>query len=424
MHMFTLNKIKLSVFILLSLLAQLSYAASNPYQQGMQYFKQEKFSQAADAFRRALDSGDKRAAVYYNLAVSEYRTGNLKRAEKHFRKAAENKRFYPLSQYSLGLIYTKRDRLKTAKKYFSRVKKKDDAALYKRARRMISRIKNEPEKPASLLDDISGLLSFSLGRDDNVNRASDNSPTNVSDNFTSLYASTRLPLSTDKNIGVNASFYNIDYMNLNTDDFNILRAGIYYKTRLQDWRTKTTLSFANSNLGSTGFQKALRLDLSARQKLSRASSLRINYQYDDINSSNVLYDYLEGWRQRLRLTYKTRLNDTSIQARYRLELNSRTDTLTQSFSPTRHTLRGIVDHKLDDKWSIKGDMAYRSSDYPAIGINPGRTENRLQTAIKLRYRLQKNWDVQGMLRFTSNNTDNPIYDYSRNDFYINTSYSY
>lgn len=398
--------------------------AAGDFHRGLQYFESQQYNKAISSFQTALRSGDGRAIVYYNLAVSEYKTGDLTNAESHFRTAARDEQFYDLSQYNLGLIHTRQHDYKLAKQAFRRVRKATNPALYKRASRMIARIDNEPQQVKSILDDIHGLVSVTAGRDDNVNRAVDNSPSNISDSFTSAYLSTSIPVTEDRSFGVNASYYTINYSDLNTDDFDILRAGLFYKTRFAAWRTRTTVSYAKSDLGHNGFQDITRLEFSTKRKLADASKIRIVYQYDDIASSDIAFNYLDGWRQRLRLSYKQRFGDLNAQFRYRLELNDRRNTLTRSFSPTRHTIRGIANYSLSDDWSLRGNLAYRDSNYPDVGTNPDRNENRTRAAIKLRFSPDKRWFVEISYRHTENDSDNAQFDYNRDDVHLSMAYTY
>ncbi len=414
-----------SMLLSLSLLsATLTFADNSYFQAGVAYFKQNRFAEAVQQFNRALDSGDATATVHYNLAVSYYKLGQLEEAQKHFRQAARDKKFYSLSAYSQGLIETRRDRLQTAIRYFEKVEK--DSPLKSRAKRMIRRIKEEiAHSQKTYSDYIRSNIDLSLGNDSNVNRASDNSPSNVSDSYSSLYASVSLPLGKhNTDIGFGASYYNINYSTLNTEDYSSIRANMFYKKKLGDWKTRSTLSLSSSDLGSLNLQNTTRLTLQGSKHLSRDSSIKLDYQFDNIRSGDMQYDYLQGSRQRLRATYRTRLDALRIDTRYRLELNNRDDLANQSFSPTRHTLRAITSYRINPKLSTALDLAWRNSDYPARGTNAGRTEQRLRVAARLQYRFNRYWSVEGLARQTRNDSSNPLYDYSRSDIYMGINFRY
>ena len=411
-------------FTLALFFSSLAQADSKAFQTGIEFFKQNRYAQAIEQFDRALQQGDQRAAVHYNLAVSHYKLNKLQDAQKHFRLAARNDKFYSLSAYSQGLIEAKRDRLQTAIRYFEQVRK--DSPLYARAKRMIAKIENEfatRNKPYT--DFIDGSVNLSFGNDSNVNRANDNSPRNISDSYNSVYASISLPLGKQHTgIGFGASYFNLNYSTLNSDDFSSLRASMFYKTRLGDWKTRSTLSLSSSDLGPTALQDTTRLSVAGSKRLSRDASVKLDVQLDNIRSGDVQYDYLQGSRQRLRGAYRTRFGKLRVDARYRLELNNRDDLANQSFSPTRHTLRAISSYRFTPRLKTSLDLAWRSSDYPAKGTNPGRTEDRLRIAARMQYRFNKNWLLEGFARQTRNDSDNPLYDYNRSDVYLGVNYRY
>jgi Tfp pilus assembly protein PilF len=420
-----INTLVLSATLLLAV-SQNSHAGSTDFQLGIRHFEQKNYQQAITRFKLALAAGDTRAAVYYNLAVSEYRTGDFDDAARHFRQARNNPKLYAPSTYSLGLIATRRNQLRRAVAYFKSIRKQD-AVLYQRARNMIARIDKETSSTTSknLLDYARGSASITLGNDSNVNRASDNSPSNVGDGFISLYLSGKMPFSlSNKNLGFGASYFNIDYNDLDSDDYSSLRGSLFYKARIANWRTRSSIALAASELGSNSFQNTLRLNFDAKRKLTRTSSIRLNLQYDNIRSENAAFDYLQGSRQRLRAGYKTRFDNTTMSVRYQLELNARDDLPTQSFSPERHTLQAIVKHKLSRDWMLKGDIAYRSSDYPAVGTNLGRDEDRTRITARLVYRLDKSWSVEGMIRHTLNNSSDALFDYNRDTLLLSAAYNY
>ena len=395
---------------------------SDLFAQGTKHFNKQEYQSAAKSFQNLIDSGDRRAIVYYNLGVSEYKLEKLDLAEEHFKKISSKSEFSDPAVYNIGLIYTKRDKFKEARKWFKKVNK-TNKELYKHAKGMIKKIDNA-DNNTSVFNKARGLLSLTLGRDDNVNRVADNSPTNVNDNFYITYAAVSIPTSKKTNsLFFGASYYAINYSNLGTNDFSILRANIGYKKRLNKWKTKSSFSYATSNLGGSSYQNSIRLSFNARLRLSEKSYFKATYKFDNINSSDVTNAYLDGWKQQVRLSYKVRIDDMKMEARYKLTLNNRSDTPTESFSPTRHSIRGILSKPISELWTVGTDIAYRASDYPVIGVT-GRTENRLLTALFANYKLANNWTIETKFKHTSNDSDDLTFKYNRNEFLINTAYTF
>ena len=56
---------------------------------GIAYRKQDKYKEAAAAFRKAISTDEKYAVAYYNLAESEFRAGNLGEAQKAYDKVKQ-----------------------------------------------------------------------------------------------------------------------------------------------------------------------------------------------------------------------------------------------------------------------------------------------------------------------------------------------
>jgi tetratricopeptide (TPR) repeat protein len=56
---------------------------------GIAYRKQDKFSDASAAFRKAVSTDGKYVVAYYNLAESEFRAGNLGEAQKAYNKVKD-----------------------------------------------------------------------------------------------------------------------------------------------------------------------------------------------------------------------------------------------------------------------------------------------------------------------------------------------
>jgi len=129
----------------------------------------------------------------------------------------------------------------------------------------------------------------------------------------------------------------------------------------QSWQTNYTLDMNKIKYGGEDYQSIIKLGAEARNSLSRNERLYFRYAYEDINSDRAIFDYLEGWRQKLRAEYRLYRKQDNTRLYYELELNNRNDlTVTSgvySYSPTRHTLRGRYTSMLSREWHLIGDLS-------------------------------------------------------------------
>jgi len=126
-----------------------------------------------------------------------------------------------------------------------------------------------------------------------------------------------------------------------------------------------------------------------------------------------MYNYLEGWRKKFRVQYKARSNSNKQRYYYEHELNDRTDTVTASYSPTRHTVRGVYTDILDKQWRVSADLAFRQSSYSDVGAW-GRDDDRIKAAIYGDYRMNKTTRIRAMWAYSDNDSSLNTYDYTRN----------
>jgi hypothetical protein len=154
------------------------------------------------------------------------------------------------------------------------------------------------------------------------------------------------------------------------------------------WKTRFSTQLSKRTYGGDDYQTIMSIHTSAKQRLSGMKYLRLRYRYENIGSDNVIYNYLDGWRQQLRAEYIACSKSNGKRLYYELELNDRQDTANASYSPTRHTVRGVYAKKLDSKIRWGGDIAYRRSayNYPVTATqNRDDTRWRLAAQIDCRY---------------------------------------
>ncbi len=149
-----------------------------------------------------------------------------------------------------------------------------------------------------------------------------------------------------------------------------------------------------------------------RRRFSDGNTLSLRYRYGQLNSLDPLFDYLEGYRQRLRLGYQFKWPSDAVDLWYELELNDRQNTANLNYSPTRNTFRVRYAKKINATNKVYGELAYRHSDY-----DPTPVQDRLdkRTGYLLAYvnDVARDWQLLARWGFRSNNSTESIYSYDR-----------
>lgn len=394
-----------------------SYAADlSSFNEGMKSFKSGNYQSAVDAFEQVHQQKQIFAALYYNLASSYYKLGNYEKAKDFFQKVQQYPKMKSLAQYNLGLIARKQGNHETATSWFKTViKTSGDRKLITLSRRELSR-------SGFVYKKWTGFLSGGLGYDDNINIAPAETALGQSDNFYDLFASVNYLLKGSRKDGwiADASFYNINYFDSSNYDETQYGVGAKKYANFGQWDAQLLARLDKLSYGDDDYQTILSVHASAKRPLSNKGRLQLRYRYEDIGSDNVLYDYLEGWRQQVRAEYRYYGKGHNKRLYYELELNNRRDTVNASYSPTRHTIRGVYTLKPDRiiRWSA--DIAFRSSayDYPGMATQD-RDDTRWRLGFQMDYRLDKTMKLRGQFVHTNNESNLTQFDYKRNVFRVN-----
>lgn len=423
-------KIRLLFIVLMALTVfspALLAASQDVFEQGAKSFNQGEYAAAVKAFKKAEAQGMKSPALYYNLAGSYYKLGQYDKAEVYFNKVRQYKKMQSLAEYNLGLIALKKNDKKTAKKWFRSVSKNSkDKKLVALAENKLAGKKSR-KKPRWVDKKWSVYASGALGYDDNVNFAPLGITSEKSDSFSEITASVDYLFSGDRKTGWlgEAYFYNINYLNENLFDEYEYGAGVKKNLQLnKNWQTNYALDMSKINYGGEDYQTIIKLGAQAKNSWSRNERLYFRYSYEDIKSDKTIFDYLEGWRQKLRAEYRLYRRKDNARIYYELELNNRNDlTLTSgvySYSPTRHTLRGRYTSKLSREWHLIGDLSYRASDYP-VTTSQDRQDDRFRAAAYADYRFGKDLKLRAKIDYTDNRSSEDIFAYKRTVYSLGLS---
>lgn len=427
----TINSRRLPVLIMLLVFSLPGIAATQEaFREGTESFNQGYYSAAVEAFKKAEAQGMKSPALYYNLGSSYYKLGEYDQARQYFEKVRKYDSMKYLAEYNLGLVALKQNDTAAAEKWFSGVaiNSKDEKLVVlaeTRLKEMRSDRAAGRKEPAWVTEKWTAYLSASLGYDNNVNFAPLGITDERSDSFTELYASADYLFSGTRKTGWlgEAYFYNINYLNEDIFDEYEYGANIKRFQKLsRNWQARFSADMMKSNYSGKDYQTVTKLGAQGRNTLAKNQYLFLRYLYEDIRSDNELFDYLEGWRQRMRAEYRLYRKRDNARLYYELELNNRNDlTLTGtggvadrqfSYSPTRHTIRGQYTQILSQDWRLTGDLSYRASAYPATP-DQDRQDDRFKGVLYTDYRITPDIKLRGKIEYTDNRSTESVFTYKR-----------
>lgn len=399
-----------AVFIGLSATTFSAYGANlSAFDAGKKAFEKGNYKEAVTQFEKAQKAGERRVALYYNLGVSYYRLGDMSAAKRNFKIVAQNRGMAALGHYNLGLVARKESDRETAISEFKKVKKiSKDKKLIRLADQNLSEIYN-------YVGVWRGGLSARLGHDSNVTAAAEGTPAGAS-TFMTVGAYTDYLINGTRRDGLyftgDLSLW--DYASQNEDQ-NTLRVGLKKTTPWGKQSAYYAGYFSTSNYRGSAYQNIARLEAGTSKNLEKGANFQFRYRYDNINSLNPAYDYLQGWRQRFRAEHRMYGKDRKSRLYYEFEFNDRQD---PNFAPNRHTFRGIYGGNLSQHWQWEGDLNFRVSDYPL------RDDQRFRVSLTASRRIGDDLKFRARVRHTDNNSTDPAYSFGSNQVWAGVSYYY
>jgi len=393
----------------------MSYAVASvsetEFNAGVKYFKQQQFKVALDHFLLAQKSGMKKSSLYFNIAVSYYKLNDLRNSSIYFKHLTRDKKFRQIAFHNLGLIEEKRKNNKKSISWYKKsVSDNKDTKITRLSNIELDKLLKRKKK--NVTNKTQTYIRLAFGNDDNVTRIGSNSPTNKSDTYNEIFAFIKTALSS--NVSIKGTLYRKEYNILSTEDFGFYSASLDYLIKTKNWKILPEINMTKSTLNDKDYQNVIDFRLTGKRKLKNKSSLNFRYRYSDIESQNIFYNYLEGQRHQLRLDYKSKTNLGSLRLRYQFEANDRKNKLTKNYSPTRHTLRARLKHKLGANWDLSEELAYRTSTYGSVASFI-REDSRLRFRIDSGVNISKAWTLGVKYTYTDNDSNIASEVYSRND---------
>lgn len=282
--------------------------------------------------------------------------------------------------------------------------------------------------------DWSGVVSGSIGHDDNVTLGDDSNilASNQKDYFFDFLGTTGKYLTGNKDDGVRltGTLFNREYDT--EDDFNFLlvSGGLAYHKKLGRWHGRFGAKYGYLEFGGDPYETVLTLTGEGRHKFNRQTEFRIRYRYSDINSESRQFNNLDGDRHQLRFQGRFKQGKNRYRLSYTFETNDRNDrssgTSFSSSSPVRHTLRANAKFPLTSKWGLEFDARYRDSRYKddnvSGGVSTRRSDDRFRAKAELSYKINRKTDVYVNYIRTENDSNISQFDYDRNESSVGVNY--
>jgi tetratricopeptide (TPR) repeat protein len=382
------------------------------WDEGLAAYQRNDYTAALISFRAARDTGQAGPAVHYNIAVCEFELGDYEAARRTFEHLeTQYPELRPLANYNLGLIAVEQSELSQARRYFLAAYRgsTDDETLRVLASTMLRKI--QPPDTDGSASRWSGAFGARAAYDDNiVLRAESGIPVNTATDSSLLdaFGSVRASVLRIDGMSVEASLYDVSYLDNDDLDQTALRLGLGYDWGNQSWQGRVVLSFGHSTFGGNSYEDFTTIDAVVSRALSDAASIYLRYQYNNIEASDSAFAAIDGSQDRFELGYRWRGSITRFDATFQVEENDRTDA---GVSASRNRIRLRFRRDLSDTWHYELGGDYRASRYSKL--QPTRSEDLVTLSTGLGRRLNKGWSILGEVRFSDNSSSDPVYSYNR-----------
>lgn len=397
---------------------------------GIQYFNQGQYLKARTSLEQALStlsSADKsRTAIYYNLGSVCYRLKEYKQSRVYFNKLVGDKRLGAIAYYNLALIENRLGNKPAAIAYLQKSRRiTTDRQLIVLANRQLHQLDNKIDTgqphyrySRTVRKDWHAYFYLSPGYDSNINFA----PLDIGSGRSGRFIQ-GIGLF-DKKIAGKGSGYKTpvllftssiflsNYISTDFNDYNLFNIGLRYKLPLKQWHNVLDVNIKQSTYGHGKYQRNYSVTVYSRRYFSKGKMLRLRYRYDQINSLDSIYDYLQGYRQRLGAAYQIKWTHDYLFLWYELEFNQRRNTVRRNYSPTRNSFRLRYERKLDSSHKIYIETEYQRSDYVPTAVQD-RLDNRSMYSLAYIYDFARSWQFKAQWRFANNRSTDSLFSYKR-----------
>ena len=400
--------ISISIFLLVQ--ASIALATpSNGFDAGVQSFTEKNYQLALEHFKRAEGAGMQSAQLDYNLGSVYYRLGQYELSKRYFEKLTYDKNLGALAYYNLGLIEHKSGHDSKAIELFEKsVTSTQDTALISLAEKQINTLKGLQQKSWF------AFVSTSYGYDSNITLLSTSSASNESGFFLQTLALADWKMSGNTTEGLHTSvlFLSSDYRDSNDFDDYSFTLGTEYRDRVNDWKLAYGLEWEQSTFGGDDYLTIAGLVARAKINLSKTQEIRLRLTVEHISNRTTQFEFLDGSRMQFKAEYRLKSKTREYRFEYEQEFNDRSNTATESFSPTRHRFGFRYFNDLSAKTRAGMGLDFRDSDYKSVP-SQNRDDERIRIRFESRYKINLTWSIDAEIIFTDNQSSEKESEYDK-----------
>jgi len=405
---------RVTVFSGLLLLVAAAPCTADPasdWQSGQQAYSAGDFASALIYFESARDQGLAGVAVRYNIAICHFKLEQWPEARAEFQYIADTfPKMRGLAEYNLGLVARRTGDANSARRHFLAAYEQspNDEKLRILASNALA------DLPAPRFDTgprWSGILGLRAGHDSNVALRDElglPAGQTAESPMTDLFASIQGPWRPGGGLRGEASAYVIRYFDATEFDQSSLQLGAVYDWRPADWRVEFGADWGFTTLDGDEFERAVGARLRLGRNLGGDGRIELHYRYDDVDGVDPVFAGIGGTRQRADLRYRWYASDVYVALRYGLETNDRLD---PGVSPERQRVTVDARYQPESGWGFEASAEIRSSKYDELEVP--RKEDLTSAGIALTYALPGNWLALLQLRYTENDSSDPVFSYDR-----------
>lgn len=411
-------------------------ANTGDVQDGKALFSHGKYEQALEKFERRLESGKATDATRYNIAVTLYRLGRYDEARDRFLALGELPKWKPLADYNLGLVAMAMKNRAAARQYFelaANQRRSTKIATLARDRLDALDESRQRKRASAAADSWTILFNTKAGYDSNALSLADDlvqGGETGEANFMELMGYAQTWLSGTRNDGVKFYVFGFgrQFEDFDSVDSDILGTSLSLERPWGNLDTETGIRLLHSRVASTTVADQLQL----KAELSRtfdSSKVSIAYQPSYFFASDE-YQQIDGWQHRIEVGWKKVLSPVTLKARYRFEVNDRTDrqrgAAFYSYSPTRNNIKGEVAWRFHRALTLALMMEYQHSDYDGENTlrdsdgevrTATRVNRRRKIGAELEYRIAKPLKLSMTYEHIDADDTFALYEYDKSKIY-------
>ena len=458
---------KCYVIGILFLFACSAWAEDEAYKKGKAAFQQQNYKEAAAYFKQSISAGNRSSGVKYNLAISFFKTGDVKRANKLLREMMAS------GHYSGKVIYS----LAVTEKYMGNTEKaiqlfqaaaQSDTNLAVSANKQLHLLgekmsrENDLAARSEAVKNIYANMSLARGYNDAVVVRGSNEVTGNGDGFwETMGAVFWRDFTGGKNSGwsLNGFILGNKYDQVDAQNYRMISAGIAKEYDRQWGQWFGGVDFDSSWLGGEGYLRGVSLYGGLKKNISD-HNLQFKYRFKQASSQGSRYSAYEGDSSRLTLRYDLKPMGTHrVGFRAMMEVIDRPVTLSafpvinevivytptgpqseyeivyrdydQDLSVARNRLLVSWTNQLADGLRLfmdaelggAGYSSYRQGDLDGT-LREGRNDRWFGFSVSAEKKLKKTLKLLAKVRYKSNDSNVDSSDYEQAVFDVGVHWNY